>query len=136
MNVKEDSNIIRLIDICLETQGSDYDIAKLIHTLYKDRFKFFCNKWYEYSNETNEWKSANIPTNLYILLSTEVCNKFMYRALYWSNETMKITDQVQRDIYNAKTKTLNEICVKLKNHNYIKKKINYMKIIFTVDKVI
>ena len=130
-----DESIISLIDKCLDTQGAHYDVAKVIHAMYKDQFRASSkDTWYMYSKEKHRWVRTKDGLKLRIILSNEVCNKFMYRALYWSNETMKITDHVQRDIYNAKTKTLNEICVKLKNSGYKDSIMKECKALFTDEK--
>lgn len=130
-----DESIVDLIDKCINSNGAHYDVAKVIHCMYKDQFRASSKDiWYMYSKNEHRWVKSKDGMKLRRILSEEVCNKFTHRSMYWSGKAMNEPDQVLKDIYNAKNKLLNELCVKLKNSGYKDSVMKECKSLFTDEK--
>jgi P4 family phage/plasmid primase-like protien len=128
-----DSNAMTLIDRCIGSDGAHFDVAKVVHALYKDRYRFTSKDlWYTYKEEKHRWVRTREGLQLRIVLSNEVCSKFMERAMYWSTEAMRL--QEGRDILEDKSKKLTSIALKLKQTGYKDSLMKECKCLFTDEK--
>ena len=130
-----DESIIDLIDKCISSGGAHYDVAKVIHCMYKDHFRASSkDTWYMYSKNEHRWTRSRDGMKLRRILSEDVCHKFIQRSIHWSSKSMNEQDKVLKDIYNVKNKVLNEICLRLKNSGYKDSVMKECKSLFTDEK--
>ena len=137
MKYKEicDASIIDLIDKSINTDGAHYDVAKVVHAMYKDRYRHASKDiWYVYSDVVHRWTRSREGLKLRNILSVDVCGKFMERALHWNLETTKTNDEELRKTFQTRKDKLNVICVKLKNASYKSSIMTECKALFTDEK--
>lgn len=113
---KEEDNII-------DTDGNEYEIAKLLFVIFKDKYKYNndIKKWYSLSLNKNE---IEIDNDIRSYLSEDLCRRFMMRSIYYYNMMIGSSNNKQRDIYNKKAFVSSNISKKLKrNGNGYKSRI-------------
>ena len=112
-------SIIPLIDMCVRSEGAHYDVARVVQAIYKDEIKTV-NKtvWYQYDKEKHRWKITTEGSTLRIILSTNICKKFIERAHYWNSQSYDIDDSEQKDINSDKAKKCLKIAQQLKNASF------------------
>jgi len=123
-----------LIDGSIGSDGAHSDVAKIVHEMYKDVIKYSKedgSKKYEwYVNENETWILMHEGFKLRNLLSTDVSQKFMERALYWNIESTRSgVDDEERNTYQQRKDKLIVICIKLKQLSYknsIMKECSYL----------
>ena len=121
MKYKEicDSSIIDLIDKCIGTEGAHYDVAKVVHAMYSDRYRY-ANKdiWYVFDERQHRWIRTRDGLKLKNILSVEVWQKFSERSIYWNIESTRTIDEGHQVSFQNKKDKLNSICIKLKSSSY------------------
>lgn len=128
-----DQSAITLIDRCIGSDGAHFDVARVVHALYKDRYRFTTKDlWYMFREDKHRWVRTREGLQLRLVLSNEVCSKFMERASYWNREAMKITDG--REIIEEKAKKLTSIALRLKQTGYKDSLMKECKCLFTDEK--
>ena len=102
------------LQVCIRKAcNTHYDMANLIHTLYRDKFRCTSikkNEWYFYDDEEKKWKLSDGAIELRMKLSNEVLKMFEHRAFKTINEASD-TEGFYKTIYHQ---TYN----KLKNSTY------------------
>jgi hypothetical protein len=108
------SSIDDYIDICIGSNGSHYDVSKVIYEFTKDKFSY-CGK--------NIWKyNSIIDDRLYYLkteITSNVSNGFILRAQYWEDKGAKEPDINKSNDYKFKSSVLLKIANKLKDTKYL-----------------
>lgn len=128
-----DGNVTTLIDRCIGSDGAHYDVARVVHALYKDRYRFTSkDMWYVYKDEKHRWVRTREGLQLRNVLSNEVCMKFMERSMYWNTQGMQL--QEGRDIMEEKSKKVNTIALRLKNSGFKDSVMKECKALFTDEK--
>ena len=126
------SNVIALIDRCCGSNGAHYDVACVVHALYKDKYRFTTkDTWYMYVEDKHRWVRTREGLKLRLVLSNDVWRRFADRSFYWSNEGGKVTDQSEQERYNQKSRTLSEVCTRLKSAGYKDSVMKECKGLFT-----
>lgn len=129
-----DSNIINLIDICIGSSGAHFDVARVVHAMYKDRYRFTVkDTWYMYHDDKHRWVRTREGLQLRMVLSNDVCIKFMERSVYWTQEANKVSD-TQKEIFTDKANKLTKICMQLKTAGYKDSVMKECKALFTDEK--
>jgi len=137
MKYKEicDSSIIDLIDKCVGTDGAHFDVAKVVHAMYSDRYRFATrDNWYMFDEKRHRWVRSREGLKLKTILSMEVWQKFSERANYWNVESIRATDNEHSQQYINKRDKLNGICVKLKSSSYKSNIFTECKALFVDEK--
>ena len=96
---------------------TNFDIANVVHSIYKDKFVCSCikqNKWYELID--SEWVQCESAYSLYINLSTEVAKEYCKFASKMSEKASAEDDAYTREKYTEQAKKAFEISLKLKNN--------------------
>jgi hypothetical protein len=124
------NNLDEYIDICIGSNGSHYDVSKVIYELIKDKF-IYCgrNNWEYKENEEfiNDEKQANLRKEL----KSNVINNFIMRSNYWDDKS-KIQNDINISLnYQLKSSTLLQIAHKLTDDKYINCIIKELKQFFT-----
>lgn len=128
-----DSNVTTLIDRCIGSDGAHFDVAKVVHALYKDRYRFNCKDvWYVFREDKHRWVRTREGLQLRIVLSNEVCMKFMERSMYWNAQGMQ--NQDGRDVMEDKSKKVNTIALRLKNAGFKDSVMKECKGLFTDER--
>lgn len=128
-----DGNVITLVDRCIGSEGAHFDVARVVHSLYKDRYRYTTSEtWFTYKDERHRWVRTKEGLLLRTVLSNEVCSKFMERSVYWSSEATRSPDG--RDIMEDKSKKLMQIALKLKTAGYKDSVMKECKCLFTDEK--
>lgn len=84
------ANVLTLIDKCAGSKGAPYDVAEVVYTLYKDKFRHTTKDvWFMYKSDKHRWIKTTKGIFLKNLLSTTVAKKFMERANYWNLELIR-----------------------------------------------
>lgn len=125
-----DQNAITLIDRCIGSDGAHFDVAKVVHALYKDKYRFTVkDTWYMFSEDKHRWVRTREGLQLRLVLSNDVCSKFMERATHWNREATRATEG--RDVIEDKSKKLTSIAYKLKQTGYKDSLMKECKCLFT-----
>ena len=135
MKYKEilDQSAVTLIDRCIGTDGAHFDVARVVQALYKDRYRFTTKDlWYMFREDKHRWVRTREGLQLRLVLSNEVCSKFMMRATYWSEQALKVGEG--REIMESKSKTLASIALKLKQTGYKDSLMKECKCLFTDER--
>jgi P4 family phage/plasmid primase-like protien len=108
--------IIKLIDFALNSDGSHFDIACVVHAIFKDEFKAISKDiWYKYDKEKHRWTRVREGLELRKILSTDICKKFMERSRYYCEYC---DDPIQKSINEEKSLKCLKIAKQLKNSNF------------------
>ena len=126
------NNVEILIDKCIGSDGAHYDIATVIHTIYKDRYRFTSkDTWYMFADEKHKWVRSKEGLKLRNILSTDICSRFMRRSMYWTEKARGAEDDESREKCESKSKKLLTISVKLKTAGYKDSVLKECKELFT-----
>jgi len=128
-------SVIPLIDLCIRSDGAHYDIAKVVQAIYKDEIKTI-NKtlWYHYDKDKHRWKITTEGSILRIILSTDICKKFIERAHYWNSQCYVMDDPEQKDINSEKAKKCLKIAQQLKNASFKDNIMRELRCLFMDEK--
>ena len=126
------NNVIALIDRCCGSNGAHYDVACVVHALYKDKYRYTVkDTWYMYMEDKHRWVRTREGLKLRMNMSIEIWRRFAERSNYWSNESGRTQDQNDQERFNGKSKTLLEICTRLKTAGYKDSVMKECKALFT-----
>lgn len=124
------NNLDEYIDICIGSNGSHYDVSKVIYELIKDKF-IYCgkNNWQYKDNE--EFIIDEKQFKLRQELKSNVINNFIMRSNYWDDKSM-IRDDINITLnYKLKSSILLQIAHKLTDDKYINCIIKELKQFFS-----
>jgi P4 family phage/plasmid primase-like protien len=112
-----DEAIIPLIDKCIGSSGAHYDVARVVYAQYKDEFKSISKDlWYKYNKEKHRWNKAREGLDLRLILSMDICKKFMERSFYYNS--IYTEDPTQRALNEERAKKCIKIAEQLKNAGF------------------
>ena len=125
-------SIIKLIDDALGSDGSHFDIACVVHAIFKDEFKAITkDNWYKYDREKHKWVRAREGLELRKILSTDICSKFMKRSLHYAEHC---EDPIMKTINEEKSKKCINIAKQLKNASFKDSIMKECRTLFIDDK--
>lgn len=114
-----DDTVDQLVDR-VSFSSKHYDIAVLVHKLYKDKFKYYGkNQWKYYDNDEKSWKVDKRTLRLKTTIKTNVSDLFSNRYLYWYNLSMNTTNKDIQMTYMEKATNLLKMSYNLKTANFI-----------------
>jgi len=121
-----------LIENAIQSKGSHYDIAMIIHFYYKDDFKVFNDKWFCKTSE-NKWIETEAVNDLYINISRKIFDVLMnkYNELLESSRFVLTLDE--SDSLKEKARILDRIAHSCKMVNYKNNLIKECKPLFVVN---
>ena len=111
-----EKDVSSYIDISIRSDGSHYDVAKVI-SMYKKDEMVYDKKTYFVISESNTWK---VQSNDFIskLCGSEICRLYMERAIYYSRTNDNMTDG-ERLLNDDMYKKCIKIAQMLKNSGYV-----------------
>jgi len=128
-----DGNVLTLIDKCTGSDGAHFDIARVVHAMYKDRYRFTTKEiWYAFDEVKHRWVRSREGIKLRTILSTEVCTKFLQRSIHYTEMAMRDADN--RATHDEKAKKLIDIAKKLKLSHFKASVMTECKCLFTDEK--
>lgn len=98
--------------------GTHYDVALVLHEMYKDRFKCVNikkNIWYEFQN--HRWVNIDSGYTLSKIISSELNKEFCHLHHYYSGLAVHVGGDEQ-DLYNKKSATLCKLSCDLKRTGF------------------
>jgi len=115
-----DNSVIPLIDIAIGSEGTHYDVAKLVQVIYKGEYKAVSkDTWYKYDRDSHRWIKTREGLNLRKALSEEICRKFLDRSMYYNSMSNNNSyDKSQQSIYGKRGTDAMKIATKLKTTSY------------------
>ena len=96
------------IDICIGSNGSHYDVSKVIYELIKGKFKYMGRNIWKYNNgiiDIIDDKNNYLKNEINSL----VINEFIVRGLYWDNIAISETNINKSMDYKFKSSILLQI---------------------------
>jgi P4 family phage/plasmid primase-like protien len=129
-------SIIPLIDKCIRSEGAHFDIAKVVQAIYKNEIKTVNRTiWYKYDKDKHRWKITTEGSALRIILSEDICNKFLQRAHYWNCQASSShDDDNQKDICSDRSKHCTTIAKQLKNATFKTSVMKELQCLFMDEK--
>ena len=125
-----DADTFTLVDRCAGSDGAHFDVAKVVHAMFKDRYRYATNDiWYVYMDHRHRWCRTKEGTKLREILSNDVFSKFVERALYWTQEGARSIDQ--REHFEERSKKMLKISNQLKSSGYKDSVMKECKCMFT-----
>jgi P4 family phage/plasmid primase-like protien len=116
-NKISDDNVLTLIDRCIGSKGAHFDVARVVHAMYKHQYRFTTrDTWYIFKEEKHRWVRSKEGLQLRLILSREVCMKFLDRAQYWNEQSIIHHDDQEK--YQERARQLQDISLKLKSSGY------------------
>ncbi len=124
------NSINEYIDICIGSNGSHYDVSKVIYELIKDKFIYCGKNIWKYNDNNNNFIIDEKQYQLRQELKSNIINNFILRSNYWDDKSI-----IQNDInislnYQLKSSILLQIANKLKDDKYINCIIKELKQFF------
>jgi len=115
-----DNSVIPLIDIAIGSEGTHYDVAKLVQVIYKGEYKAVSkDTWYKYDRDSHRWIKTREGLNLRKALSEEICRKFLDRSTYYNSMSNNHAyDKSQQAIYGKRGTDALKIATRLKTTSY------------------
>ena len=122
-----------LIDRCVGTKGAHFDVARVVHAKYKDKYQHTVKDvWYFFDETKHRWVHTRDAIKLRTALSMEVCPKFLERANYWTMQSA--VDPENKEKYDDKYKKLLKISEQLLNMAYNSSVMKACECLFTNEK--
>jgi P4 family phage/plasmid primase-like protien len=93
----ERNNVDRLVDESAAT-GTEYDVASVVYTKYRDEFKcssYLNNEWYHYVDHI--WKSSERGVELLRRLSSDIAKLYMEKQTHYGKELMELPSCSHKD---------------------------------------
>lgn len=129
-----ETNVINLVDVCIGSDGAHFDVARVVHAMYKDKYRFTSRDvWYMFRDDKHKWVRTREGLQLRMVLSNNICTKFLERAIYWTQEATRYTD-VQAELCTDKARKLNKIALQLKNSGFKDSVMKECKALFTDER--
>lgn len=128
-----DPDTAQLIDCCIGSKGSHYDIARVTFCLLKHRFRYVGEGAWEYrTSELAPWTLDENRREFDMAIRVDVCQQIMQRALFWQEASMNGDMSLRIDCQIRASKLL-EICCKLGKERYIHQVIKEARSFFVDD---
>ena len=109
---------------------TNYDVACVIHYLYKDQYKCVSvknNIWYEFYN--HKWQLTDSGVGLKKKISTNIVNEYLKVVTWYSEQAYQVEDG-KKDEYLQKHKNLSDITYKLRDTKYKNSLMSELKELF------
>lgn len=103
-----------------ENGASHYDLAALLHRLYKNNYRYFGKRhWKYYDYVDSIWKHDTNTRNLRSAIKTNLSDFFLNRYFFWYDKSIETHDKSEKMMYMEKANKLLKISYNLKMDNFI-----------------
>ena len=127
--MNNNNSLSEYIDICICSNGSHYDVSKVIYELIKDKFSYCGKNIWKYNNnditiidEKQHYLKNEVKSN--------VINTFIIRGNYWDDKALIEPNINISNDYKIKSSILLQIANKLKDNKYLGHIIKELKQFF------
>jgi len=129
------NQVLPLIDIAITSNGTHYDVAKVVQGIYKGEYKAISgNIWFKYDKEKHRWIKTKEGLKLKRELSEEICKKFLDRGTYYNQKVALSNDEGEKELLNKKSASAIKIAYQLKNTSYKESIMKECKCLFVDEK--
>jgi hypothetical protein len=129
------NQVLPLIDIAITSNGTHYDVAKVVQGIYKGEYKAISgNIWFKYDKDKHRWVRTKEGLKLKKELSEEICKKFLDRATYYNQKVALSNDEGEKELLNRKSASAMKIAFQLKNTGYKESIMKECKCLFVDEK--
>ena len=129
------NQVLPLIDIAITSNGTHYDVAKVVQGIYKGEYKAVSgNIWFKYDKDKHRWIKTKEGLKLKKELSEEICKKFLDRASYYNQKVALSNDEGEKELLNKKSASAMKIAFQLKNTSYKESIMKECKCLFVDEK--
>lgn len=119
LSESEAQEVYVYIDRCYAS-ATHYDIAVLLHKVFKRDFRFIGkNRWEYYDNSENLWKQDDKMLHLKNAIKTHICGLFISRYLYWFNKSLDVRNADESFHYRYISDNMLRISYNLKSITFI-----------------
>jgi hypothetical protein len=129
-------NIGNLIDCCIGSKGSHYDVSRVTYAILKTDFRYDGNNIWYFRNSENQWVIDEQRRELEVRIKIDVSRAFTERALYWQNIAISAANghdySLKIDSQLRSVKLL-DICMKISKPRYIRELIKECRSFFVQD---
>lgn len=116
MEMEYDVN--RFVDLCVGTNGSHYDVARVVHHCLRHQFRYKGNGAWEYK-KNDAWVADANNYELRMHVRTNVCHAVTERALFWQNQSM-VVESIDVFDCQMRCQKLLTIALKLAKDQYLR----------------
>lgn len=132
-----DLDVNQLIDCCIASKGSHYDIARVCFYLLRHRFRYVGEGTWEHAHSIlpdspPEWRPDDNRKELEMAIRIDVCQQIMQRALYWQEASMTGDMSLRIDCQIRASKLL-EVCCKLGKERFVHQVVKEARVFFVND---
>lgn len=129
------SNVNELIDCCIGSRGSHYDIAKIAYLILRNDFTYHGNNTWYYRTSDMQWIIDEGRKELEMRIRLDICRAITERAIYWQNMAIispanDISLRIDSQIRSVK---LLNICMKLGKPRFLRELIKECRSFFVTE---
>lgn len=128
------NNLISYIDMSLGSDGSHFDVAKVISLTFKDKITYDSKVkcWY-IINKNNVWEEEKEFLSFNIICSIDICKLYLERCATLNIESCNLNNsEDMRKVIEEKSKKCLKIATMLKNSSFIKSLTDPIKSLMAV----
>lgn len=124
-----------LIDCCVGSRGSHYDVARVVRAVLGNTFKYDGNNtWYFVHPESGQWILDENRQELETRIRIDVCHAFTERAYYWQNVSIDAqTDMSLKIDAQLRSVKLMHICLKIGKERFLRELMKECRSFFVTD---
>jgi len=125
------NNIVSYIDMSIGSDGSHFDIAKVISIVFKDKIVYDSKTkcWY-IINKNNVWEEEKEFLSFNIICSVDICKLYLERCNHYNDAACN--DCIQKEVNEEKSEKCLKIGTKLKDTNFVKSLCDPIKSLMAV----
>lgn len=126
-----DPNVQQLIDCCIGSKGSHYDVARASYYILHGQFRYIGDASWE-KRQDHTWSLDTDRRELEMAIRIQVCQHIMERAMYWQRASL-IGDMSLRIDCQIRASRLLEVCCKLSKRSFVQQVIKEARALFVHD---
>lgn len=123
-----DTNVTQLIDCCIGSKGSHFDIARVSSCILGDQFRYIGDGCWE-KKQDHGWVLDTDRREVEMAIRIQVCHHIMERAMYWQQASL-VGDMSLRIDCQLRAARLLDICCKLSKDNYVRQVVKEARALF------
>lgn len=125
-------NVTQLIDCCIGSKGSHFDIARVSFCVLGDQFRYIGDSCWEKKLDNGEWVPDTDRREIEMGIRMQVCQHIMERATYWQRASL-VGDISLRIDCQIRAARLMEICCKLGKDTFVRSVIKEARALFVYE---
>jgi hypothetical protein len=114
----DEKHILKLIDEAILSNGLSFDVAQIIHYIYKNELQYKNKIWHMYDKNEQSWNILNNDaTALHNIFNERIKSVFLERAHHFSQLSFQADNPGLKDLFQQRSATSLKIacdCLKAK----------------------